>query len=81
MSTDHGNETGPCGGGRAGRAGRARIEHRPAEEPLGQIFNVLTLRDARIVRIEDFRGRSEALTAAGVAEDEDSHIEKYAEQE
>jgi hypothetical protein len=44
---------------------------RPAEEPLGQIFNVFTLRDARIVRIEDFRGRREALTAAGVADDAD----------
>jgi ketosteroid isomerase-like protein len=43
----------------------------PEEEPLEQIFNVFTLRDARIVRIEDFRGRREALTAAGVAEDAD----------
>jgi hypothetical protein len=43
----------------------------PAEEPLGQIFTVFSLRDARIVRIEDFRGRREALTAAGVAEDAD----------
>jgi hypothetical protein len=43
----------------------------PAEEPLGQIFTVFTLRDARIVRIEDFRGRREALNAAGVAEDAD----------
>jgi len=41
-------------------------------EPLGgQIFNVFTLRDGRIVRIDDYRGRSEALTAAGVAEDVD----------
>jgi ketosteroid isomerase-like protein len=39
----------------------------PAEEPLGQIFNVFALRDGRIVRIEDYRGRSEALEAAGVA--------------
>ena len=43
----------------------------PAEEPLGQIFNVFTLRTGRIVRIEDYRGRSEALSAAGVAEDPD----------
>ena len=27
----------------------------PAEEPLGQIFNVFTLRDGRIVRIDDYR--------------------------
>jgi ketosteroid isomerase-like protein len=40
------------------------------DEPLeGQIFNVFTLRDGRIVRIDDFRGRSEALAAAGVFED------------
>jgi ketosteroid isomerase-like protein len=40
------------------------------DEPLeGQIFNVFTLRGGRIVRIDDFRGRSEALAAAGVSED------------
>jgi hypothetical protein len=39
-------------------------------EPLGgQIFNVFTLRDGRIVRIDDYRGRNEALAAAGVADD------------
>jgi hypothetical protein len=39
-------------------------------EPLGgQIFNVFTLRGGRIVRIDDYRGRSEALAAAGVADD------------
>src|SRR3989442_14805589 len=39
-------------------------------EPLGgQIFNVFTLRDGRIMRIDDYRGRTEALAAAGVAED------------
>ena len=43
----------------------------PAEEPLDQIFNVFTLRDGRIVRIDDYRGRSEALTTAGVAADAD----------
>ena len=43
----------------------------PVEEPLGQIFNVFTLRDGWIVRIDDYRGRREALTAAGVAEDAD----------
>src|SRR6266536_3457502 len=31
----------------------------PAEEPLGQIFNVFTLRDGRIVRIDDYRCRRE----------------------
>ncbi len=40
------------------------------DEPLeGQIFNVFTLRDGRIVRIEDHRRRAEALEAAGVAGD------------
>jgi ketosteroid isomerase-like protein len=44
------------------------------DEPLeGQIFNVFTLRDGRIVRIDDYRGRREALTAAGVAEGVDWH--------
>jgi ketosteroid isomerase-like protein len=43
----------------------------PMEEPLGQIFNVFTLCDGRIVRIDDYRGRREALAAAGVAEDAD----------
>jgi hypothetical protein len=43
----------------------------PAEEPLAQIFNVFALREGRIVRIDDYRGRREALTAAGVAEDAD----------
>lgn len=34
-------------------------------EPLdGQIFNVFTLRDGRITRIDDYRRRSEALAAA-----------------
>jgi ketosteroid isomerase-like protein len=42
------------------------------DEPLeGQIFNVFTLRDGRIVRIDDYRGRREALTAAGIADDAD----------
>jgi hypothetical protein len=43
----------------------------PVEEPLDQIFNVFTLGDGRIVRIDDYRGRREALAAAGVAEDAD----------
>src|SRR6266567_8788022 len=35
------------------------------DEPLeGQIFNVFTLRGGRIVRIDNYRGRREALTAA-----------------
>src|SRR5207247_7062325 len=34
----------------------------------GQIFNVFTLREGRIVRIDDYRGRREALAAAGIAE-------------
>jgi ketosteroid isomerase-like protein len=39
-------------------------------EPLGgQIFNVFTLRNGRIVRIEDYRLRAEALKAAGADED------------
>jgi ketosteroid isomerase-like protein len=39
-------------------------------EPLeGQIFNVFTLRDGRIVRIDDYRRRIEALSAAGIAAD------------
>ena len=42
------------------------------DEPLeGQIFNIFTLRDGRIVRIDDYRVRREALTAAGVGEDVD----------
>jgi ketosteroid isomerase-like protein len=41
-------------------------------EPLeGQIFNVFTLRDGRIMRIDDYRRRSEALSAAGIATDAD----------
>ena len=43
----------------------------PEEEPVGQIFNVFTLRERRIVRIDDYRDRREALTAAGVAKDAD----------
>ena len=43
----------------------------PEEEPSGKIFNVFTLSDGRIVRIDDHRGRSEALEAAGVAGDVD----------
>jgi hypothetical protein len=39
-------------------------------EPLGgQIFNVFTLSNGRIVRIQDYRLREEALEAAGVDED------------
>jgi ketosteroid isomerase-like protein len=39
-------------------------------EPLGgQIFNVFTLSNGRIVRIEDYRLREEALKAGGVDED------------
>jgi SnoaL-like domain len=43
----------------------------PPDEPLGQIFSVFTLRDARIVHIADYRGRREALAAVGVAENAD----------
>src|SRR5207247_8157329 len=39
----------------------------------GQIFNVFTLRDGRIVRIDDYRRRGEALTAAGVEGDAGWH--------
>ena len=43
-------------------------------EPLdGQIFNVFTLRDGRITRIDDYRRRSEALSAAGIAGDAGWH--------
>jgi len=39
-------------------------------EPLGgPIFNVFTLSNGRIVRIEDYRLREEALEAAEVDED------------
>ena len=39
-------------------------------EPLGgQIYNVFTLRNGRIVRIEDHRLQTEALAAAGVDAD------------
>jgi ketosteroid isomerase-like protein len=34
----------------------------------GQIFNVFTLKDGRIVRIEDYRLQTEALEAAGLDE-------------
>jgi ketosteroid isomerase-like protein len=38
-------------------------------EPLeGQIFNVFTLRDRRIARIDDYRRRAEAFDAAGIVE-------------
>ena len=41
-----------------------------AGEPLeGQIYNVFTLRAGRITRIDDYRRRSEALAAAGIAND------------
>jgi ketosteroid isomerase-like protein len=41
-----------------------------AGEPLeGQIFNVFTLRDGRIIRIDDYRRRSQALAAASIAAD------------
>jgi ketosteroid isomerase-like protein len=43
-------------------------------EPLGgQIFNVFTLRDGRIVRIVDHRHRAQALAAAGVVGDASWH--------
>ena len=35
----------------------------------GQIFNVFTLRDGHIVRIDDYRRRGEAFSAAGIPED------------
>ena len=41
-----------------------------AGEPLeGQILNVFTLRDGRIVHIHDYRRRPEALVAAGLSEE------------
>jgi ketosteroid isomerase-like protein len=40
-------------------------------EPLGgQIFNVFTLKNGKIVRIEDYRLRSEALRSAGLDADQ-----------
>jgi hypothetical protein len=40
------------------------------DEPLeGQIFNVFTVVEGRIVRIEDYRRRAEALSAAGIVAD------------
>ncbi len=39
------------------------------ESLAGQIFNVFTLRDGRIMRIDDHRRRAEALSAAGIAAD------------
>jgi hypothetical protein len=43
-------------------------------EPLeGQIFNVFTLRDGRIVRIVDYQQRGQAFAAAGVTEKTDWH--------
>ena len=32
----------------------------------GQLFNVFSVRDGRIVRIEDYRRRADALAAAGI---------------
>jgi hypothetical protein len=50
----------------------ARASPRSSDEPLGgQIFTVLTLREGRIVRIDDYRHRAEALAAAGVAKGAD----------
>jgi ketosteroid isomerase-like protein len=43
-----------------------KVEDEPLE---GHIFNVYTLREGRIVRIDDHRRRGEALRAAGVAEE------------
>ena len=41
-----------------------------ADEALeGQIFNVFTFRDGRIMRIDDYRHRAEALSAAGIDAD------------
>jgi hypothetical protein len=39
-------------------------------EPIdGQVYNVFTLADGQITRIDDYRHRSEALAAAGIAAD------------
>jgi ketosteroid isomerase-like protein len=49
---------------------RGRTLTEVAGEPLeGQIFNVFTLRDGRIIRIDDYRRRSQALAAAGITAD------------
>jgi ketosteroid isomerase-like protein len=58
-----------CGGEQVVLGARGPSISEVGGEPLGgQIFNVFTLRDGRIVRIEDYRGRNEALAAAGVAD-------------
>jgi hypothetical protein len=56
---------------RAGCAGRARTEHRPGGRAPGPDLQRLHAARRTIVRIDDYRGRREALTAAGVAEDAD----------
>src|SRR6266545_4205243 len=45
----------------------AAVEDEPLE---GQIFNIFTLRDGRVARIDDYRHRAEALAAAGLEDDE-----------
>ena len=56
---------------RAGCAGSARTEHRPGGRAPGPDLQRLHAARRTIVRIDDYRGRREALTAAGVAEDVD----------
>jgi hypothetical protein len=58
-------------GGDRVRPWRPRLDHHRGGRRVtgGQIFNVFTLREGRIVRIDDYRGRTEALVAAGVAEE------------
>src|SRR6266545_1106639 len=58
---------------RAGRAGRARTEHQCGGRRAsgGPDLQRLHPPRGRIVRIDDYRDRREALTAASVAEDAD----------
>src|SRR6266511_3481314 len=51
---------------RRGLERRREVEGEPLER---QIFNIFTLREGRIIRIDDYRRRSEAFAAAGVADD------------
>jgi ketosteroid isomerase-like protein len=56
-----------CSGDRVVLGARGPSITAVEDEPLeGQIFNVFSLRDRRIVRIDDYRKRGEAFAAAGI---------------
>jgi hypothetical protein len=44
------------------------LDHKPAKGGVGQLFNVFTIQDGRIVRVRDFALRSEARVARGSPE-------------